>query len=531
MKRVFQIPFAIAVCAGAIVTLAAERPVTLYKGLGAWHHPIATTSPEAQKYFDQGLALAFSFNRYEALRSFRRAGELDPSAAMAFWGVAMAQGPYINMDGDPSFDNKGACAAVENGNKIAGAPDNEKAYLRVAASWCPEFKPDAYIEAARQLAAEYPDDLDAQTIYADSIMVRSRWHWYDANGNAAPEMPEAEMILQNVIRRWPQHPGANHLYIHAVESSPAPERGIASAQRLMGIVPWAGHMVHMPGHIWLVLGDWETAAAVNERAVAVDREYFKATEVNGGTYEPYYLHNLQFIVFARSMQGRRAQALRAAEELAKASGEMAHDMPEMADAFASVRAFAYVRLNAWDKIQNVPLSEGHTAASQAVWSYARTLALTSTGNAKGAKEGQARFEKLRSALPAGTPFGQSSAEDVLHIASEVLAARLSAAPAEAYEHWWRAVELQDHLTYDEPPDWYYPVRESEGACLLRAGKSAEAAQVFREGVRRSPRNGRMLFGLWQSLLAQSKKIEAESVKHEFDAAWAGSDVLLRIEDL
>jgi tetratricopeptide (TPR) repeat protein len=531
VRQVLWVSLAIGVCGCASLAAPEEKPVTLYKGLGVWHHPIATSSSEAQKYFDQGLTLAFSFNRYEALRSFRRAAEMDPSAAMAFWGVAMAQGPYINMDGDPSFDNKGACAAVERGNKIVDAPENEKAYLRVAASWCPEFKPDAYIEAGRQLAAEYPDDLDAQTIYADSIMVRSRWHWYDASGKAAPGMPEAEMVLQNVIRRWPQHPGANHLYIHAVEASPTPERGIASAQRLMGIVPWAGHMVHMPGHIWLVLGDWETATTVNERAVAVDREYFKTTGINGGTYEPYYLHNLHFIVYARSMQGRRAQALQAAEELANESGEMAHEMPEMADAFASPRALTYARFNAWDKILSVPPSEGHTASSKAVWSYARTLALSATSDANGAKEEQAHFEKLRSAVPASTPFGQSSAQDVLHVASEVLAARLSSTPTQACEHWRRAVELQDHLTYDEPPDWYYPLRESHGASLLQVGKAAEAAQVFREGVRRSPRNGRMLFGLWQSLLAEGKKTQAESVKREFDAAWASADVTLRIEDL
>lgn len=282
----------------------AEKPVVLYAGLGIWRHAIATKNSEAQKYFDQGLTLAWSFNRYEALRSFRRASELDSHALMPYWGMAMAQGPYINMDGDPSFDQKGTCAAVEAGSHLRdAAPEVERDYLTVAASWCPQFKPDAYVDAARKLAQKYPDDLDAQTICADSLMVRMRWHWYDAQGAPAEGIVEAETILQNVIRRWPQHPGSNHLYIHAVESSPTPERGIASAQRLMAIVPWAGHMVHMPGHIWLVLGDWETAATVNERAVAVDRDYFKTTQINGGSYEPYYLHNIHFIVYARSMQG------------------------------------------------------------------------------------------------------------------------------------------------------------------------------------------------------------------------------------
>jgi tetratricopeptide (TPR) repeat protein len=519
---------------GALIThtSAAEKPVSLYRGLGVWHHAIATSDSEAQKYFDQGLTLAWSFNRYEALRSFRHASELDPHALMPYWGMAMAQGPYINMDGDPSFDAKGVCAAIQDGSRIRdAAPGIERDYFTVAASWCPEFKPDAYVDAARRVAERYPDDLDAQTIYADSLMVRTRWHWYDQKGTPAEGVAEAETILQNVIRRWPQHPGANHLYIHAVESSPTPERGIASAQRLMGIVPWAGHMVHMPGHIWLVLGDWETAAVVNERAVAVDREYFETAQVEGGSYEPYYLHNLHFIVYARSMQGRRSQTLEAAQELARAGSEMAGAMPEMADTFVSLGTFALVRFGEWKKILEMSKPGEKMRAMQVAYTYARTAALVSTGDYQGATLERERFEKLKHTFPADAPWGQSKAKDVLKIASESLLARLARNPASACEHWARAVEAQDQLAYNEPPDWYYPARESQGACLLRAGKPAEAAAVFREGVRRSPRNGRMLFGLWQSLAAQDKTPEAESVKREFEAAWAGSDVTLRLEDL
>ena len=509
-----------------------EKPVGLYAGLGVWHHPIVTNNSEAQKYFDQALTLAWSFNRYEALRSFRRASELDPHAVMPYWGMAMAQGPYINMDGDPSFDAMGACAAVQVAYRMHdAAPAIERDYLAVAASWCPEFKPDTYVDAARKLAQKYPDDLDAQTIYADSLMVRKRWHWYDGKGVPAEGVAEAETILQNIIRRWPQHPGANHLFIHAVESSPTPERAIASAQRLMGIVPWAGHMVHMPGHIWLVLGDWQTAAIVNERAIKVDREYFDLTQVKAGSYEPYYLHNIHFVVYARSMQGRRNQALGAAQQLAQAGSAMAAAMPQMADLFLSVRTFALVRFGEWKTILDMAKPAETMMAMRAAYSYARTSALAATGDFHGAELERKSFENLRSAIPGNLPWGQSKAEDVLKIASEVLLARTALNVASACAHWARAVEAQDQLTYDEPPDWYYPVRESEGACLLRAGKPADAAAVFREGTRRSPRNGRMLFGLWQSLAAQGKTLEAELVKREFEAAWAGSDVTLRIEDL
>ena len=515
-----------------LIASAAEKPVALYKGLGVWQHAIATNNPEAQKFFDQGLTLAWSFNRYEALRSFRRASELDPQAVMPYWGIAIAQGPYINMDGDPSFDPKAACTTIEAASRVRDrAPELERDYLAVTASWCPEFKPDAYVDAARRLAHKYPDDPDAQTIYADSLMVRKRWHWYDAKGLPTEGVAEAETTLQNVIRRWPEHPGANHLYIHAVESSPTPERAIASAQRLMGIVPWAGHMVHMPGHIWLVLGDWEMAASVNDRAVAVDRDYFNKTQANGSTYEPYYLHNIHFVVYARSMQGRRDQTFKAVQELAQAGSAMAASMPEMTDPFLSVGTFALVRFGEWKHILELAKPDEKMPAMHAAYLYARTAALAATGNLAGAEIERKNFEQLRGAIPENAAWGQSKAKNVLNIASEVLLARTAGKTVSACEHWARAVEWQDQLTYDEPPDWYYPVRESQGACLLRTGKPAEAAIVFREGLRRSPRNGRMLFGLWQSLVAQGKVPEAELVKREFEVAWAGSDITLRIEDL
>jgi len=214
------------------------------------------------------------------------------------------------MDGDPSFDLKGACSAIDAGRKVAaGGTARERAYLEAVATWCPEYQPAAYAAAIKGVAEKWPDDLDAQTLYAEALMIPHRWKWYSAAGEPAPGMADAERTLEGVLRRWPEHPGANHYYIHAVESSRTPERAIPSAQRLMGVVPWAGHMVHMPGHIWLVMGDYETAASLNERAAAVDREYMAASNVTVGTYTPYYIHNLHFIVYARWMQGRRAEAI------------------------------------------------------------------------------------------------------------------------------------------------------------------------------------------------------------------------------
>jgi len=514
----------------ALAQPAGEKPVALYKGMGAWRHSIATRNAEAQKYFDQGLALLYGFNRYEALRSFRKAVALDPQAIMGYWGMAMAQGPYINMDGDPSYDQKGACAAVEAGRKVAGAPAREKEYLDAVATWCPAYRPPSYIAAMKALAERYPDDLDALTLYADSLMIPTRWHWYGADGMPAAGVSTAEHALEEVLRRWPQHPGANHFYIHAVESSPTPERAIPSAQRLMGIVPGAGHMVHMPGHIWLVTGDWETAAGVNERAAAVDREYFAATNVTGGTYAPYYLHNLDFIRYARSMQGRKADALHAADALDAANAPMAKAMPEMADSVYPVVLFTHLRFQDWDYVMKLAQPDGKRKVGLVMWRYARTVALAARGDRAAAAREKEAFETARAAVWIDQPWGQNKAGGVLALASETLAARL-ASPRDAVPHWQRAVAMQDALTYDEPPAWYHPLRESLGAALLRAGQAAEAEKVFREGVNRSPRNGRMLFGLLESLKAQKKTEASEAVRREFEAAWAKADVTLRLEDL
>jgi tetratricopeptide (TPR) repeat protein len=509
-----------------------EKPVALYKGLGAWKHSNTTRSGDAQKYFDQGLNLLYGFNRYEALRSFRKASELDPAATMTYWGMAMSQGPYINMDGDPSFDIKGACAAVDAGRKTAGmAPPREVAYLDSVAAICPEYKPDLYIAAARKLASAYPDDLDAQTLYAESLMIPVRWHWYAADGTPAAGMAEAERVLEEVLRRWPDHPGANHYYIHAVESSRTPERAIPSAQLLMGAMPWAGHMVHMPAHIWLRTGDYERAATLNERAGAVDREYMTATNITLGSYTPYHVHNLHFIAYARWMQGRRDESIKAADAVAAGMLPMAEMAPDMTDAFVAQPIFARVYTLAWDQMLAMKQPPEKMISSVALWNYGRTLAYLARHDSANAAKEKAAFEAARAKIPADRGWGFSTAKDVLTIASEILAARTSATSDEELTHWRKAVEVQDTLGYDEPPDWYYITRESLGAALVRAGRAAEGEQVFREALRRSPRNGRVLFGLIESLKAQNKTDGLEELQHEFEKAWTKQAIMLTLGDL
>jgi tetratricopeptide (TPR) repeat protein len=511
-----------------LVALAQEKPVMLLSGTGVWTHPIATKSPEAQRFFDQGLNEMYGFNRYEALRSFKKAAELDPSAAMPHWGVALSTGPYINMDGEPTYDMKASCAAADAGLKLATAP-RERAYLEAARTRCPDYaNPAAYIAAARDLARRWPDDLDAQTLYAESLLLPTRWHWYTADGKPADGVADAERALEEVLRRWPQHPGANHLYIHAVESSPTPERAVPSAQRLMGITPSEGHMVHMPGHIWLVLGEWDLAADVNERAAEVDRQYFAQTGVTDGSYPMYYAHNLHFIAYARAMQGRKADGLKAADTLAAAIAPMAEAMPEMADAFVSIPRLSLLRFQQWDAVLALPKPKDSQKISIAMWHYMRALAYAARRDSSSAARARADFEAARKQLPADSQWGQNKTSDVMAMASELLAARVA---GDAVARLRRAVQMQDAFVYDEPPAWYYPVRESLGAALLRAGNAAEAEAVFREGVRRSPKNGRMLFGLLESLKAQRKTEETAWVQKEFDAAWAKADVKLSLDDL
>lgn len=504
-----------------------EKPVVLYKGLGSWRHSISTKNPEAQKFFDQGLSLLYGFNRYEALRSFQKASELDPAAAMPYWGIAASQGPYVNMDGDTSVNPKSSCAAWEAGTKVAGtAPERERDYLRAIASWCPEFRPAEYVRAMKALAEKWPDDLDAQTLYAEALMIPSRWKWYSADGRPADGMPEAEHVLEAVLRRWPEHPGANHYYIHAVESSPNPERAIPSAQRLMGIVPAAGHMVHMPAHIWLVMGEYELAADVNERASEVDREYSAATNIKIGSYTGYYLHNMHFVLYARTMQGHRAQALQAAAAIVSELNPMVDTMPEMADSFLTQVVFAYVRVQAWDEVLKIPAPSEKLPLTGAMWRYGRTLAQLAKGDRAAAARERALFEHAAGKVPEGSAYGENKAGDAMKLAREVLAARMGEDPL---SHWRKAVEIQDGLVYDEPPAWYYPVRESLGAELVRAGKAAEGESVLREGLRRSPRNGFMLFGLMEALKAQGK--DFAEVKRELDVVWAKSDLTLSLPSL
>lgn len=503
-----------------------EKLVALYPGLGTWTHPIATRVPEAQKYFDQGLTLMYGFNRYEARRSFRKVLEIDPDAVMAKWGLAMALGPYLNMDMDPDVHVQESCDVAKTGLATRQVTATERAWLEAAAARCPDYsEPQKYVAAMRGLAARFPDDPDAQTLFAESLLVPVRWHFYPPGGKPAEGVEEAQRVLEAVLRRYPYHPGANHFYIHAVESSPTPERAVPSAQRLMGIVPWAGHMVHMPGHIWLRLGEYETAVAVNERATEVDRDYFAKTGV-ASSYYMNYVHALVFIVYARAMQGRLAETRKTLETLHSSLSAMPDTGPgEM------YIAFIEMRMRMWDELLTRPQPKGHNPIFTAMWHYGRAMALFGKGRHGEARQEQQQFESLRTKIDRNMQWGADNVGAIFDLGAAVLDARLESDSSAAIAKWQKAVNMQDRLFYFEPPSWYYPVRESLGAALLRSGDALAAENMFREGLQRSPNNGRILFGLRESLRAQHKTDEMVWVEREFQKAWNGADVVLRVEDL
>ncbi len=505
-----------------------EKPVTLLRGLGNYHHSITASNPEAQKFFDQGLVMLYGFNRYEALRSFQRAVELDPKALMPRWGVAQSLSPHINMDLDADVNAKKACEAARAAANLPG-PEHEKAYIEAALALCQGE--EAHRKALRSLYTRYPDDPDAATLFAESLMVPVRWRWWQ-QGKPQGEMAECIRVLEQILKRNPDHPGANHFYVHAIEMSPHPEYALPSAQRLMGgVAPGAGHLVHMAGHIYLRMGDYEIVAASNERAIQVDEEYFHHTGVHGGYMGFYYAHNQHFLAYARMMQGRFEQAEAAARKMVNAAKPFIEQAPGVMDQFVPTPWFVLLRFGKWDRMLAEPApSNEKLPVTRAIWRYGRALALKGKGDLEKARAEQSAFEKARAAVPADALWINNRAQALLDIAGLILQARLANGDRAAIPHLRKAAALQDALVYDEPPPWYFPVRESLGAALIRTGAHAEAERTLRHELDLAPRNGRALFLLGESLRAQKRMRAAELVDVEFHRAWKHAQVKLAMAD-
>jgi len=515
-----------------------SRPVTLMSGLGRLHHPVSTKNPEAQKFFEQGLLLLYAFNHAESIRSFQRAAELDPDLAMAQWGIALALGPNINADVDPARE-KAAFEAVQKALAMK-APLPERAYIEALAKrYSGELNADLrklsidYHVAMRQLIKSYPDDLDAATLYAESGMDLRPWKLWSKDGSPAEGTEELISVLESVLRRSPDHVGANHYYIHVVEASRHPEWAIPSADRLTRTVKTAGHLVHMPSHIYMRVGDYELAASSNKDAAKVDREYIEANQIKGIYAAGYYSHNLHFLAIASSMQGRLHEALTAADQLSDNVKPYLADIPSL-ESFLPTSNLVLVRFRKWDELLKTPQPAQQLLLTSSIWHWSRAMAYAAKGQKQAAQSESELFRGVVVKLPKDTEWGLNHAVDIFAVASKVLDAKLEVANGDtgkAIAELTEAVALEDAFAYDEPPAWFLPSRESLGGVLLRAGKFEEAEQVFRADLERNSRNPRSLFGLMESLKAQNKNDSVQMVQSEFDQAWRNADVKLNDSDL
>jgi tetratricopeptide (TPR) repeat protein len=513
----------------------AEAIVPLMDGLGDLEHQITTDKPLAQQYFNQGMRLLFAFNHDEAIRAFRAAEKIDTDCAMAQWGIALALGPNYNLGAEPER-SEAAFKALGKAQELAPrATPREQAYIAALATrYSADPKADRkqvdrdYADAMNDLATRFPDDLDAAVLAAEAMMQLRPWDLWSADGTAPlPGTEEIVARLEGVLAKNPNHPGANHYYIHAVEASDRPQRALGCARRLGDLMPAAGHLVHMPSHIYFRLGMYEDAVNSNRQAVAADETYIEKSKPMGIYPMMYYPHNIHFLWAALSMEGRSAESIAAASKVAqKLRLEMAEDMP-MVEYFVPVPWYALVRFEKWDEVFEIAQPPSEFTYASGMWHYARGKALAGKGKLQDAKEELAALGRNLAATPQDFLLMRHSAVRLLGIATSDLSAAVASAGGDqqtAIAQLRLAVILQDNLLYDEPPPWYFSEREALGKALLAAGNPAEAEAVFNDDLKRHPVNGWALFGLEKSLRAQNRTAEADDVHNRFEKAWARADI-------
>ena len=513
--------------------------VPLFEGLGGHQHSITTDSELAQRYFDQGLVLAFGFNHPEAHRSFLQAAQLDPNAAMAWWGAAWVLGPNINSAMNPENGPKAWELLQKAQASASKASAREQAYINALAKrYGPETMGDrssrdeAFAKAMGQVAADYPDDLDAQVIHAESLMNLTPWDYWKENGEPKAQTERILNTLRSVLQRKPDHPHANHLLIHTVEAGD-PGQGLDAAKRLEDLVPTAGHLVHMPAHIYMRVGQYHNATQANLRAIEADQRYLAQVELQSVYRLGYVPHNYHFGWSTASLEGRGELAIRLAQDMAGMVDAQTMRMRPLTTLqhYWITPVYAYVRFGKWDRILNLDEPAEDLVYPRAVYHYARGIAYTRQGNQQAARNELGRLDELRTdpSLRWVTVWGINQSQHILEIAALSLSGEIAAAEGDfeaAIDRLERAVEREDALNYDEPPSWYYPTRQALGAVLLQADQPERAAQVYRQDLLKFPENGWSLFGLMKALRRQGNVQEAEKVQRRFLNAWQNADLVL-----
>ncbi len=508
------------------------------QNLGFHKFPVTTSSERAQLIINQGFMQTYGYNHAEAGRSFREAARLDPKCAMAYWGMALVLGPNINMAMAPekepqAYEMIQKAVALKN-----NASERERAYIEALAKrYSGDAKPSrtvldrAYREAMRELHNRYPNDLDAATLYAEAVMDLMPWNYWMRDLQPYPETVEVMRVLEAVLASNPNHPGAIHLYIHTVELA-RPELAEAGAERLWKLSPGAGHLVHMPSHIFRRIGRYADASKSNEDAIAADEDYITQCRAQGVYPLAYYPHNIHFLWDSATMEGRRKVAIEAARKASSSIPAGAWREVPLLHQFLVAPLFAYTRFGEWDTILSEPRPPDDSLFWTGIWHYARGLAFTATGKMGTATEELASLQSIgaqKSLEGYRVTFSRNGAKAILDIAVEVLAGELAAKQGDytnAIARHHRGILLEDNLIYNEPPDWHVPVRQSLGAVLLDAGRFAEAEAIYWQDLSLNRENGWSLFGLMESLRAQGKVEQAGIVEKRFRKAWNRADVKL-----
>lgn len=519
----------------AFTVLLQQDGEILFEGTGTYRRPIVTNSEQARKFFDQGLRLVYAFNHGEAKRSFRAAIKYDPECAMAYWGLATANGPHVNVPMVPPDDEKEAAGALERAKAyMASAKLADQALIKaslVRFHW-PQPKnrrseDEAYAAAMKNAWARYPDDPDVGALFAESQMDLRPWDYWKLDGSPQPGIKDVVSALELVIGMSPEHPFGLHLYIHAMEASLHPEKAEAAADRLRNLQPSLGHNVHMPSHIDIRLGHWNKAILANEKAIRADKTY-RARRPQQFVYRMYMAHNHHMLAFADMMTGRSKQAIMQIDTMLD---EMPEDFRKEAagliDGFFSMPYEVRVRFGKWDDVLALPEPAEYFPISRALHHSARSVAFAATGDRMNAHAEKIAFVAAKRKVAKDSTFGNNTGIGILAVAEglmngEILAAegKSSAAIAELRQ----AVRAEDALRYDEPPDWIQPTRHTLGAVLIKAKRYKEAEQVYRDDLKYHPNNGWALYGLAQSLDGMGRKADAAKTRAKFAATWAQADM-------